>query len=907
MIKGMHVMKGISQPIAAQMTAAFRSITGCSIDAQFRKGLFTGETGLFIQRNLEGIQCQAEVFTGNQRAKDLFFEHGFPHVCVLARKHGLKPFTKIAGANPDRAWAISGMLVELEDLVERIGINPFVDLIRRYESADHILWMIRGREIEYKDSEGNERTRYEHSMVSKINSAEELSEYAVKIDYFYKTAGHLQMSGFRTGRLVDTYGIDSLGVIAKLAVFEGENAFEWGGRGRLVIEKAMDRFEPMIDAFGYNVFEQLIDEIGNCVYGLTDTFPAMHELYSSPEAYHAAAKQMVDMSKRGKAMLRSSDGVLFVSRMSKGLFESDQNRRLVVHFGLDAFDEAFAGTEKKSRVLFFDILAEVADLIESPDDLKRFIHRIFEIEHSDRDGIRSCLQQIPHLITSYESFSRVLEILDELKSLFGLKKLARILKGKGSGIQSTEELKSAPFNQEENRKFVKCYGLTALTEKIPHEDHAFVLARTAQFSHLVETRKDLDRLIDMLVPMRDSTRLGALRHTGHLVDSFDRLAELGEALQALCEECPTYVSEVLPSVKSLIGSIDDFYGFGDAAIKVASVANKYERYGEKSVFADIVGILERGLIETPNDFELYGLEVANINRHSSEIIFRSIREENKISDQEQMLEEMRRNARLRLSPHLQSELEENDELKRRVFDVNFNYFEYDYYKPPADIREGYAKIMEGLARHNITRPLHFNTSTAREIIRNRDQINQPDDRPVALLVYPKSDWNTAFESNSMIELMEMGYRILYFEAVTSSDFRDAVVKVGSVQQISLMVIGGHGFLTHLNFGLEDKTRVKDGERDYYLDISRPQVLDGLSEYLAPQSIVVLESCSTGAGRDRIDNLANMVGRAFPHSTIMAATIPTNILGYIRDEEGRIIDVNFRGPEDSYIILPVSLS
>ncbi len=121
--------------------------------------------------------------------------------------------------------------------------------------------------------------------------------------------------------------------------------------------------------------------------------------------------------------------------------------------------------------------------------------------------------------------------------------------------------------------------------------------------------------------------------------------------------------------------------------------------------------------------------------------------------------------------------------------------------------------------------------------------------------------------------------------------------------ISLLVIAGHGFLTHLNFGLEDKTNVNERERDYYLDISQPQILDGLAEYLAPNSVVALYSCSTGAGRGRLNNLANMVGRAFPQSTTIAATIPTNVDRYIGDEHGRVVNVNFRGPEDSYIIQP----
>lgn|GEM_PF-6737529 len=48
-------------------------------------------------------------------------------------------------------------------------------------------------------------------------------------------------------------------------------------------------------------------------------------------------------------------------------------------------------------------------------------------------------------------------------------------------------------------------------------------------------------------------------------------------------------------------------------------------------------------------------------------------------------------------------------------------------------------------------------------------IEKPDNRPIALVLFPKEDHNNAFEHNQIEELMDHGYRVLCFEAGSAED------------------------------------------------------------------------------------------------------------------------------------------
>lgn len=179
-----------------------------------------------------------------------------------------------------------------------------------------------------------------------------------------------------------------------------------------------------------------------------------------------------------------------------------------------------------------------------------------------------------------------------------------------------------------------------------------------------------------------------------------------------------------------------------------------------------------------------------------------------------------------------------------------------------------------------------------ELIDNRTKPRDPEDtRPLALFVFPKQDWNNAFRQNSLKRMME-DYRVVYYEADSDEDLRKAMLESTADEKAAVMVIGGHGTQQRVSFGDGDPAYHDPTWRDEagYLDLSdREQLQDAFAAAIAPQGHIVVKSCSTGAGRDREENIANFVASMAPQAHVHSPTVPTN---------NRIIlnaDGSFRSP------------
>lgn len=198
-------------------------------------------------------------------------------------------------------------------------------------------------------------------------------------------------------------------------------------------------------------------------------------------------------------------------------------------------------------------------------------------------------------------------------------------------------------------------------------------------------------------------------------------------------------------------------------------------------------------------------------------------------------------------------------------------------------------IDDQLATLNIDFPERFEgLEIIKEIIKNRAPNNiKNTKKPIALLLYNKYDSNHAFETTQIKELIKRGYYIVYCEAGTENQFYKYIQDIGKIKLIDLLVIAGHGSQASVLLG-------KDIGEDSEWDISDTNDLpkEHLDKYMNKDSMVILESCSTGEGKETANNVANLTKKAFPRSTVFAPTIDTGVWNYYYDKNGKVTGVNY---------------
>jgi hypothetical protein len=216
--------------------------------------------------------------------------------------------------------------------------------------------------------------------------------------------------------------------------------------------------------------------------------------------------------------------------------------------------------------------------------------------------------------------------------------------------------------------------------------------------------------------------------------------------------------------------------------------------------------------------------------------------------------------------------------------------------------ETLAPVIAELKALNIDHFDRFQNSTiAKEIIENRTRCKLNDERPLALVLYPKSDGRRAFRNNQIEELIRRCYRVVYYEINQENEAYQAMTEMGR-EQIDLLILGGHGDQTSLAWGADDPSLgAPKTTEEFYLDIS-----DGpdfkrraLNEFLKPNATVILDSCDSGKGTNGATNVANMLGHELPLCTILAPNGSISIDTYIYDESNHVVDVEYRRGVKSY--------
>jgi len=204
-------------------------------------------------------------------------------------------------------------------------------------------------------------------------------------------------------------------------------------------------------------------------------------------------------------------------------------------------------------------------------------------------------------------------------------------------------------------------------------------------------------------------------------------------------------------------------------------------------------------------------------------------------------------------------------------------------------------------------PLRFKPDVRKVLFQN---LENPiaDERPLAVLVFNKSDSNGAFgsQSNFVKDLIAHNYRVLYCEANSDVDAIKQLRKVsidagvGNAQKAQLIVWAGHGSFDAIEYG--------EGSNDASrLDLTDEDLMQFATECLYEGGQVLDISCSNGAGRDSKDNMGNLMRRVFPQAAkggIFTSENDSYLSGWTFDNNNRIeyVDFNGKGTYYSNVIL-----
>lgn len=223
--------------------------------------------------------------------------------------------------------------------------------------------------------------------------------------------------------------------------------------------------------------------------------------------------------------------------------------------------------------------------------------------------------------------------------------------------------------------------------------------------------------------------------------------------------------------------------------------------------------------------------------------------------------------------------------------------------PPTEMTDKYNKLASDLGQLGIIhgeRFINLSIKEIQEIINNRTDLT-PDGRRLAVIVFPDKDGNGAFKKPPIAELMERGYRVVYYEIKQDNELIQAVTENGQRQKIDLLFIGGHGDRTHVAFGGADPAKgLKSYDESLYLDLSDLAKLRPLTGYLKDkESVIILYSCSTGEGMDKETNIANMLKIIFSKSYIYSPTISVELDSLFFDENNRVDGALWKAPSSEY--------
>ncbi|MGE4358081.1 MAG: hypothetical protein AB7E08_06000, partial [Candidatus Omnitrophota bacterium] len=187
----------------------------------------------------------------------------------------------------------------------------------------------------------------------------------------------------------------------------------------------------------------------------------------------------------------------------------------------------------------------------------------------------------------------------------------------------------------------------------------------------------------------------------------------------------------------------------------------------------------------------------------------------------------------------------------------------------------------------------FSQKTWEQLIANRRYLEEKlekgiplsYDRPLAIQIYPVSDYNDAFNSDlETTALIEHGFFVLYYEVDNLFELLKALAESTDPQngvKASIICLNGHGNPEEVG--------------EFISGLSDLRLLEkfGVRECLADGGTIILYSCNTGVRGGIISALFTL----FPQAKyIYAPTGEPNALRINFGREGEIVDVEYEGSE-----------
>lgn len=144
------------------------------------------------------------------------------------------------------------------------------------------------------------------------------------------------------------------------------------------------------------------------------------------------------------------------------------------------------------------------------------------------------------------------------------------------------------------------------------------------------------------------------------------------------------------------------------------------------------------------------------------------------------------------------------------------------------------------------------------------------------MIYPKSDWNGAFQQHSIDELIRHD-QVKYYEVASDEEMACALKEATRSQKAALLELGGHGIRTAISFGAGNPAKGPIAAESAVLDLGDGRQLAdaNIRESVAPGAHVIVKSCSTGQGMRLERNMANFLADVLPRANVYAPTAPTN--------------------------------
>ena len=160
---------------------------------------------------------------------------------------------------------------------------------------------------------------------------------------------------------------------------------------------------------------------------------------------------------------------------------------------------------------------------------------------------------------------------------------------------------------------------------------------------------------------------------------------------------------------------------------------------------------------------------------------------------------------------------------------------------------------------NIIRPLLWLEQLRKIIVgnrlRNKFNKTQPGEKPLAVMIYPKSDYNGSFSDLRYLQELSAHYTVLYYEVSSVEEMIASLKNATHHQKSSLVIIGGYGTPHSIQFSHDDKLTINHYDQQALIKAR-------LSNMLMPGAIGILISCSTGSPRIFGPNIADVLAGAF---------------------------------------------